>query len=202
MPPGLPQKYEVLIDAVTRELLYRRNRVLYADGFGEVLQSDAAAGDQREAPRSVAHRIDRRRRADPLGVPACQPISSLAVSRRCSATRRRCSSATGRLRGNNVHVFRGAPGVEGAQGTLQPDGWHFEFSFNTADAAETHLFFLSNFLHDFFYDLGFRRSRRATSRRAIFGRGGLEGDASPPWPAPSGRNNATFEPNPDGQRRS
>ena len=36
-PPGLPQKYEVLVDAVTREVLYRRNRVLYADGVGRVL---------------------------------------------------------------------------------------------------------------------------------------------------------------------
>jgi hypothetical protein len=66
------------------------------------------------------------------------------------------------------------------------------------DAAETQLFFLSNFLHDFFYDLGFdeaagnfqaeqprtRRRRRRCARRVA---------------RADGRNNATFEPNPDGQ---
>ena len=34
-PPGFSQKYDVLIDAVTRELLYRHNRVLYTQGVGE-----------------------------------------------------------------------------------------------------------------------------------------------------------------------
>ncbi len=44
VPPGLSQKYDVLVDAATGEILYRRNRVRYIEGFGKVLQSDAAAG--------------------------------------------------------------------------------------------------------------------------------------------------------------
>ena len=98
-----------------------------------------------------------------------------------------------------MHVFRGAPDVEGAQGIVQPDGWHFEFSFNTAGAAETHLFFLSNFLHDFFYDLGFDEAA-GNFQESNFGRGGVEGDSLAAVARASGRNNATFEPNPDGQR--
>jgi subtilase family serine protease len=193
-PPGLPQKYEVLIDAVTRELLYRRNRVLYADGVGRVLQSDAAAAINAKllSPYPVG-----------AGTPpfGCPPPSnhltrSLTTLFRDPAT---VLSATGRLQGNNVHVFRGAPDVEGAQGIVQPDGWHFEFSFNTAGAAETNLFFLSNFLHDFFYDLGFDEAA-GNFQESNFGRGGVGGDSLAAVARASGRNNATFEPNPDGQR--
>ncbi len=193
-PPGLPQKYEVLIDAVTRELLYRRNRVLYADGVGRVLQSDAAAAINAKllSPYPVGPG------APPFG---CPPPSnhltrSLTTLFRDPAT---VLSETGLLQGNNVHVFRGAPDVEGAQGIVQPDGWHFEFSFNTAGAAETNLFFLSNFLHDFFYDLGFDEAA-GNFQESNFGRGGLEGDSLAAVARASGRNNATFEPNPDGQR--
>jgi extracellular elastinolytic metalloproteinase len=98
-----------------------------------------------------------------------------------------------------VHVFRGAQGVEGASGTLQPDGWHFEYEFGTADAAETHLFFLSNFLHDFFYDLGFDEAS-GNFQGGNLGRGGAAGDALVAIARADGRNNATFEPNPDGQQ--
>jgi subtilase family serine protease len=193
-PPGLPQKYEVLIDAVTRELLYRRNRVLYADGVGRVLQSDAAAAINAKllSPYPVGAG------APPFGCPppANHLTRNLTTLFRDPAT---VLSATGLLQGNNVHVFRGAPDVEGAQGIVQPDGWHFEFSFNTAGAAETNLFFLSNFLHDFFYDLGFDEAA-GNFQESNFGRGGVEGDSLAAVARASGRNNATFEPNPDGQR--
>ena len=54
-PPGFSQKYDVLIDAATGELLYRRNRVLYAQGSGRVLQSDAThARDPRLADEHPA----------------------------------------------------------------------------------------------------------------------------------------------------
>jgi hypothetical protein len=93
---------------------------------------------------------------------------------------------TGRLQGNNVHVFRGAPDVEGALGTVQPDGWHFEFTFNTADAAETQLFFLSNFLHDFFTT--WLRRGAGNFQEDNFGRGGLGGDSLAAVARASGRN--------------
>jgi len=193
-PPGLPQKYEVLIDAVTREVLYRRNRVLYADGVGRVLQSNATAAINPKLldPHPVGAG------APPFGCPppTNHLTRSLSTLFRDPAT---VLAGTGRLQGNNVHVFRGAPDVEGALGTVQPDGWHFEFTFNTADAAETQLFFLSNFLHDFFYDLGFDEAA-GNFQENNFGRGGLGGDSLAAVARASGRNNATFEPNPDGQR--
>jgi subtilase family serine protease len=190
-PDGLPQKYDVLIDAVTRELLYRRNRVLYADGSGRVLQSDstAAANPRLLDPFPVG----------PGAAPGCPPVGNHTV-RSLTAPFRDAATVladTGRLEGNNTHVYRGAPGTEGATGTQQ-NGWQFDFTFNTADAAETHLFFLTNFLHDFFYDLGFDEAA-GNFQESNFGRGGLGQDALVAVARASGRNNATFEPNPDGQ---
>ena len=193
-PPGLPQKYEVLVDAVTREVLYRRNRVLYADGVGRVLQSNATAA----LNPKLLDRYPVGAGAPPFGCPppTNHLTRSLSTLFRDPAT---VLSDSGLLQGNNVHVFRGAPDVEGAQGTIQPDGWHFEFTFNTADSAETNLFFLSNFLHDFFYDLGFDEAA-GNFQEDNFGRGGVGGDSLAAVARASGRNNATFEPNPDGQR--
>jgi len=167
-PPGLPQKYEVLIDAVTRELLYRRNLVFYADGTGRVLQSDATAGINLKLldPNPFG--------AQPGPVFGCPPVTNHRL--RSLTTQFRDPAAvlsnTGFLQGNNTHVYRGVPGTEGAIGTSQPDGLHFDFGFNTPESAETQLFFLTNFLHDFFYDLGFDEAA-GNFQSSNFGRGGL-----------------------------
>jgi subtilase family serine protease len=194
-PPGLPQKYEVLIDAVTRELLYRHNLVFYADGTGRVLQSDATAAIslKRLDPYPFG--------SQPGPVFGCPPLTnhnlrSLTTQFRDPAT---VLGNTGFLQGNNTHVYRGATGTEGAIGTSQPDGLHFDFGFNTPESAETELFFLTNFLHDFFYDLGFDEAA-GNFQDSNFGRGGVEGDAlAAVARSTAGKNNSTFEPNPDGQ---
>jgi subtilase family serine protease len=194
-PPGLPQKYEVLIDAVTRELLYRRNLVFYADGTGRVLQSNATAGINLRLLDS--HPFG----GQPGPVFGCPPVTNHML-RGLTAQFRDPSTvlgSSGFLQGNNTHVYRGVPGTEGAMGTSQPDGLHFDFGFNTPASAETQLFFLTNFLHDFFYDLGFDEAA-GNFQDSNFGRGGLEGDAlAAVARSTAGKNNSTFEPNPDGQ---
>jgi hypothetical protein len=131
-PPGLPQKYDVLIDAVSGELLYRRNRVLYAEGTGRVLQSEQAhARDPRladEHPAGSAPTTD-----SPWGCPpaANHFVRNLTAPFRDQGT---VLSGTGRLQGNNAHVFRGMPGLEGAFGSSsQGGGWSFDFEFGSAE---------------------------------------------------------------------
>ncbi len=197
-PPGLPRKYDVYVDAVTGEVLARHNRVLYIDGVGRVLQSDATLATDSRLPDAHPAGSTPPGGGDPAS--GCPPVAD-HLSRSLTAPFRDSGTVlfnVGRLSGNNVHVFRGAAGVEGASGTSQPDGWHFEYAFNTADAAETHLFFVANFLHDFFYDLGFDEAA-GNFQADDFGRGGLGNDALVALARASGRNNATFEPNPDGQ---
>ncbi len=198
-PPGPPQKYDVLIDAVTGDLLYRRNRVLYEQAQGRVLQSDVTQaldprlGDESPSGSAASGPLD-----SPNGCPpvANHSLRSLVAPFRDPAT---VLFGTGRLAGNNVHVFRGATGLEGALGTLQADGsWLFDFEFGSPDSSETHLFFLSNFLHDFFYDLGFDEAS-GNFQEQNFGRGGLGGDSLFALARADGRNNATFEPKPDGE---
>ncbi len=198
-PTGPPQKYDVLVDAATGELLYRRNRVLYENARGRVLQADATlARDPRlgdESPFGSAA-------SGPLDAPnGCPPVTD-HVTRDLVTPFRDPSTVlfnTGHLAGNNVRVFRGATGLEGALGSLQPDGsWLFDFEFGSAESSETHLFFLANFLHDFFYDLGFDEAA-GNFQAYNFGRGGLGGDSLFALARADGRNNATFEPKPDGE---
>jgi subtilase family serine protease len=198
-PPGPPQKYDVIVDAQSGALLYRRNRVLYTDGAGRVLQSDATqALDAR-----LGDAVPLGGSAPPPGGPAagCPPAVNHLTRDLVTPFRDQPSvlGNTGRLQGNNAAVFRGAAGLEGAAGSLQPDGsWLFDFGFGSAGSAETHLFFLSNYLHDFFYDLGFDEAA-GNFQADNFGRGGAAGDRLVVVARADGRNNATFEPKPDGQ---
>ena len=73
----------------------------------------------------------------------------------------------------------------------------FDFPFNSAGAAETALFFALNFAHDFFYDLGFDEAA-GNFQVDNFGRGGLGGDPIAGVARAAGRNNATFQPAPEG----
>ncbi len=187
-PDGLPQFYDVLVDAGTGDLLLRRNRVLDGNGTGRVVQS---AGTQALDPR----RPDQM----PAGSLACPPpenheLRDLTTPFRDSST---VLSDTGRLAGNNVHVFRGNTSTEGALGTFDGSRWLFDFPFNSAASAETALFFALNFAHDFFYDLGFDEAA-GNFQVDNFGRGGLGGDPIRGLARAAGRNNATFQPAPDG----
>src|SRR4029450_709448 len=80
---------------------------------------------------------------------------------------------TGRSEANNSRVFRGNGGPS-ATGSPTSDGWLFDYAFNSAGSAETFLFFASNFVHDFFYDLGFDEAA-GNFQQDNFGRGGTGG---------------------------
>jgi len=187
-PEGPPQFYDVLLDADTGELLVRRNRVLDGNGTGRVLQSNATQAADARRPDAM-----------PLGAASCPPpinheLRDLTVPFRDSGN---VLFDGGRLSGNNVHVFRGDRTTEGALGTFNGTRWSFDFPFNSAEAAETALFFTLNFAHDFFYDLGFDEAA-GNFQVNNFGRGGIGGDPLTGVARAAGRNNATFQPKPDG----
>jgi subtilase family serine protease len=184
--PG-QQFYDMLIDAASGELLLRRNRVLDADGSGRVMQSNATQA------------IDPRLPDEMPGVGACPPplnheLRDLTIPFRDSST---VLFNAGRLSGNNVHVYRGAPGTEGALGTFDGSRWLFDDPFNSAASAETALFFALNFAHDFFYDLGFDEAA-GNFQVDNLGRGGAAGDPVYGIARAAGRNNATFQTAPEG----
>ena len=187
-PEGPPQFYDVLIDAETGELLLRRNRVLDANGSGRVMQSTATLALDPRRPDQM-----------PAGTAACPPplnheLRDLTVPFRDPAT---VLGDTGRLSGNNVHIHRGNGQTDSALGTFDGSRWLFDFPFNSAGSAETALFFALNFAHDFFYDLGFDEAA-GNFQVSNFGRGGVGGDPIRAVARAAGRNNATFQPAPDG----
>ena len=95
-------------------------------------------------------------------------------------------------------MFRTNAGAFGALGTLDAGTWRFDYPFGSAASVETALFFSSNFAHDFFYDLGFDEAA-GNFQVDNFGRGGAGGDPLRTLARANGRNNATFEPAPEGQ---
>jgi subtilase family serine protease len=181
---------DVLIDAQSGELLLRRSRVRDAQAVGRVLQSAAKAATAPRQPDAM-----------PMGdasSPACPPPSNhelraLDTPFRDAAT---VVAATGNLEGNNARIFRGNGGAA-ATGTPTPAGWLFDFPFNTAASAETHLFFAANFAHDFFYDLGFDEAA-GNFQVDNFARGGVGGDPLRINARAAGRNNANYVHAPDG----
>jgi subtilase family serine protease len=104
---------------------------------------------------------------------------------------------TGHLEGNNTQVLRGSLSTPSATGSFDGSRWLFDFPFNTAGSAEATLFFALNFAHDFFYDLGFDEAS-GNFQINNFGRGGLGGDSVRAVARAAGRNNATFQPAPEG----
>lgn len=197
-PDPTAESYELIVDGESGDVVFRRNNVYFANGAGAVLQSNATfAADARRpdvAPLGSA--------AGGPGDPqhGCPPVAN-RTSRSLNSQYRDPAGVlfnTGRLEGNNSHVYRTAAGTEGALGTLDGQGvWQFDFPFNTASAAETHLFFALNFVHDFFYDLGFDEAA-GNFQVDNYGRGGEAGDSVIGLARASGRNNATMSTPPDG----
>jgi subtilase family serine protease len=173
---------DVLVDAHTGELLLRRSRARDAQAIGRVLQSAESAAAAPRQPDAV-----------PSGAgatclpPANYELRALDVPFRDTTT---VVASTGRLEGNNTRVFRGNGG-QAAQGSPASDGWRFDFPFNSAASAETALFFASNFVHDFFYDLGFDEAA-GNFQQNNFARGGVGGDPLKLNARAAGRNNATY----------
>jgi subtilase family serine protease len=187
-PDGDPQAYDVLVSAETGEVLLRRNRVLDAEGSGRVIQS---------APTRA---IDPRRPdATPTGSDGCPPplnheFISLNAPFRDAAT---VLFGTGRLAGNNTHVFHRNVSTEAPAGVFDGTGWSFDFPFNSAGSASTTLFYAVNYAHDFFYDLGFDEPA-GNFQQDNFGRGGLGNDSVRAVARATGRNNATYQHAADG----
>lgn len=182
------QFYDVLIDAASGELLLRRNRVLFAEGTGRVIQSAATELRDPRLPDQM-----------PSSATSCPPpmnheLRSLAAPFRDSAS---VLSDTGHLEGNNTEVRRGSVSTPSTTGSFDGSSWSFDFGFNTAGAAETSLFFALNFAHDFFYDLGFDEAA-GNFQADNLGRGGVGNDRIRAVARAAGRNNATFQPMPEG----
>ena len=196
-PVGFPQRYEILVDAETGEVLYRWNLVRYADGYGSVLQSDAMFAFDPRQPDRYPLGGTLPGPGDPAG--GCAPLINYASRSLNEQFRDRKSVLFngGSLAGNNARVFRTAVGQPSAQGRRHRGDWTFDFGFNTVDSAETFVFFAANFVHDFFYDLGFDEAA-GNFQMDNFGRGGLEGDALSVVARATGRNNATWQPEVDG----
>jgi subtilase family serine protease len=191
-PEGFPQAYDLLIDAESGQLLYRRNRVVYANGSGRVPQSTATATQE---PRRPDPRPLGEEGADDCPPPANYHLRSLSTPFRDPAS---VLGNAGRLSGNNARVYRGLAPFEGALGWFDGSEWLFDFPFNTADSAETSLFFATNFVHDFFYDLGFDEAA-GNFQIDNFGRGGTGGDPVIALARANGRNNATWRTAPEGE---
>ncbi len=178
--------YDLIADAATGELLFRRNRVRYADGTGRVLQAAETSLRDPRLPDAMPW--------GESGPGSCPPavnhlVRSLNAPFRDEAT---VLATNGRLSGNNTHVFRGAAQTEAAAGSLDGTSWSFDFPFGSAAAAETALFFSLNFVHDFFYDLGFDEAA-GNFQADNFGRGGAAGDPLFALARASGRNNAYYQ---------
>lgn len=188
-PPGEPQLYDVLVDAETGDVLLRRNRVLYAEGTGRVLQSAAMQAVDPRRPDET-----------PSGSGGCPPPTNHEVRSLTAPFRDRASVLfdTGLLEGNNARVFLGNDSTNPDPGTFDGSEWSFDFPFNTSGAAAASLFFAMNFVHDFFYDLGFTEAA-GNFQQSNFGRGGLGGDRIHAIARAAGRNNATFQTAPDGE---
>lgn len=183
--------FDILIDAQTGDLLLRRSRVHYTEGSGRVPQGSAMASLDPRRPDPSPMGAD--------GALACPPpvnyaVRSLSAPYRDAAT---VLSNSGHLEGNNVKVFRGAVG-ESAEGTWDGHRWLFDFPFNSAESAETALFFAMNFAHDFYYDLGFDEAA-GNFQMDNFGRGGVGGDPVRAKARAAGRNNANYVNAPDGK---
>ena len=185
---GDPQRYDIVVDAASGEVLLRRNKILYASGQGRVLQSAAMA--LLDARRPEQH---------PAGVADCPPATNYELRDLVSPFRDPATvlGSTGRLSGNNSHVFRKTAASEAEPGVFDGTQWTFDFPLESSGGAETSLFFALNFAHDFFYDLGFDEAA-GNFQVDNFGRGGLGGDPIVGLARAVGRNNATFQPAPDG----
>ena len=120
------------------------------------------------------------------------------------------------LSGNNAHAYADLVAPDGLDGgRLRGGAQHAPRTFDSAydlgqpanaapsqrSASATHAFFVTNWLHDAFYDLGFDETAR-NGQADNFGRGGLGGDAvNVEVHDYAGRNNANFRTRADGDAR-
>ncbi|MDP2273820.1 MAG: M36 family metallopeptidase [Archangium sp.] len=118
------------------------------------------------------------------------------------------------LSGNNVHAYADLAAPDGLDGgddllVVPSAGATFDYTYDLSQpsgfapsqrsASATHAFFVTNWLHDALYDLGFNETAR-NGQQDNFNRGGLGGDAvNLEVHDFAARNNATFRTRADGE---
>ncbi|MBI4208901.1 MAG: M36 family metallopeptidase [Deltaproteobacteria bacterium] len=184
------ERYLILVDANSGEILYRINLVLTDQPQGLIFEEDPDDASQ------VLKLF--------LGDPLASPQGWLQPHQGFYST----------LGGNNscTQEDRNGDDQKGYSPTAT-DG-HFEYPFQDAyqtsqgtdidtdlDAALTNLFYGVNFIHDYYYNLGFKEAA-GNFQYDNGGQGGLDkdpvyADAQDEWDM-GNRNNASFYPTPDG----
>ncbi len=185
---GANEWYEILVDANTGELLYRRNLYVF-EAQGTVFTEDPGA--------------------------AARQLVSFLGDTTINTTAGWMGTSTVTT-GNNVEAYldtdaNNAPDANNGTGLSNghasaPDQ-NFTFPFSTAvdprtqqAAIVTNLFYYNNIMHDFSYRLGFTEAA-GNFQTNNFGRGGLANDSVRAEAQDgSGTNNANFSTPPDGQR--
>ena len=131
---------------------------------------------------STAARPDAARRTAARPAARHRPITSCAGSIRRSATPQPSSQRPDGSKATTSRSFAGPVARRRAARQRPTDGCSTSRSTRPA-SAETSLFFGANFVHDFFYDLGFDEAA-GNFQADNFGRGGVGGD--PPAPERTG----------------
>ena len=186
---GANEWYEILVDANSGELLYRRNLYVF-EAQGTVYTEHPAANPTRQLVSFVGDTT--------INTTAGWMGTSTVTT------------------GNNVEAYldTNADNVPDANNTTGLSNGHassstqnFTFPFDTAvdprtqqAAVVTNLFYFNNVMHDFAYGLGFTESA-GNFQTNNYGRGGLGADSVRAEAQDgSGTNNANFATPPDGQR--
>ncbi|MBI4208546.1 MAG: M36 family metallopeptidase, partial [Deltaproteobacteria bacterium] len=158
------ERYYSIVDALTGEILYQTNLVQSTQPQGLVFEEDPDDGSQVLQPF--------------IGDPAASPKGWLYQEDGIYQT----------LGGNNTctQEDRDANDVSGYSPSSSEG--HFEYAFQNSyetsggtdvntdlDAALTNLFYQVNFIHDYYYDLGFDEAA-GNFQRDNFERGGLDND--------------------------
>src|SRR5262245_51735846 len=208
--------YAYVVSATDRRILYRHNLTV-SDSFTYRLWADTA-GSSIHVPSDSPHGDVTT--PHPTGVPGSpQPPfvpSSLHTLEAYSGTDPWLPATATETVGNNVDAYLDRFGGDGFQpgagdfrAPLSGPG-AFDYTFDpTLDAlansdqqkaAITSLFYVDNFLHDFFYPAGFNEAA-GNAQTSNFGRGGVEGDSLRAEAQDgSGLNNANMSTPADGGR--
>jgi extracellular elastinolytic metalloproteinase len=175
--PNYESQYRTIVDAETGEILYCKQLVNYVLGTGNVYVRDGDGARQMvDFPRPLGDYG----LPIPSGLPVGFPDDWVDVDR---------------MVGNNTNAHQASTGTS-FQGQVQPNG---EVTFNLANATGPeqqvlNIFYYNNYMHDFFYLLGFREGDGNFQANNL-GRGGVGGDRvdarADPGPVPNTANMLT-----------
>jgi Zn-dependent metalloprotease len=186
---GANEWYEILVDAGSGELLYRRNLYVF-EAQGTVYTEHPTANPTRQLVSFVG---------DTTINTAAGWMGTATVTTGNNAEAYLDTDA------NNAPDANNGTGLSNGHASSATQNFTFAFS-TTADprtqqaAVVTNLFYFNNVMHDFSYGLGFTESA-GNFQTNNYGRGGLAADSVRAEAQDgSGTNNANFATPPDGQR--